>query len=111
MKKFYSHTLMPSGLSCIKWRSTFFFIFFMRPSFGRQFVIRVDGCCANCVVALAFLPSGHTMRKQRHSDVHNDAVTTSCVVGSACEAGRSTWCREFVGVTASSAVRSMLLSP
>ena len=61
-------------LSCIKWRSTFFLYFFVRPSFGRQFVIRVDGCCANCVVGLAFLPSGHTTRKQRHYD----AITTSC---------------------------------
>ena len=61
-------------LSCIKWRSTFFLYFFVRPSFGRQFVIRVDGCCANCVVGLAFLPSGHTPRKQRHYD----AITTSC---------------------------------
>ena len=26
-------------LSCIKWRSTFFLYFFVRPSFGRQFVI------------------------------------------------------------------------
>ena len=31
-------------------------------------------------------------------------------VGLACEAGQSTWCSEFVGVTASSAVRSMLMS-
>ena len=61
-------------LSCIKWRSTFFLYYFVRPSFGRQFVIRVDGCCANCVVGLAFLPSGHTTRKQRHYD----AITTSC---------------------------------
>ena len=61
-------------LSCKKWRSTFFLYFFVRPSFGRQFVIRVDGCCANCVVGLAFLPSGHTTRKQRHYD----AITTSC---------------------------------
>ena len=61
-------------LSCIKWRSTFFLYFFVRPSFGRQFVISVDGCCANCVVGLAFLPSGHTTRKQRHYD----AITTSC---------------------------------
>ena len=61
-------------LSCIKWRSTFFLYFFVRPSFGRQFVIRVDGCCANCVVGLAFLPSGHTTWKQRHYD----AITTSC---------------------------------
>ena len=99
------------GLSCIKWRSTFFLYFFVRSSFGRQFVIRVDGCCANCVVELAFLPSGHTMQKQRHYDVRNEAITTSCAVGLACEAGRSTWCREFVGVTASSAVRSMLMSP
>ena len=65
-------------LSCIKWRSTFFLYFFVRPSFGRQFVIRVDGCCANCVVGLAFLPIGHTTRKQRHYDVRNDAITTSC---------------------------------
>ena len=65
-------------LSCIKWRSTFFLYFFVRPSFGRQFVIRVDGCCTNCVVGLAFLPSGHTTRKQRHYDVRNDAITTSC---------------------------------
>ena len=65
-------------LSCIKWRSTFFLYFFVRPSFGRQFVIRLDGCCANCDVGLAFLPSGHTMWKQRHDDVRNDAITTSC---------------------------------
>ena len=64
-------------LSCIKWRSTFLY-FFVRPSFGRQFVLRVDGCCANCVVGLAFLPSGHMTRKQRHYDVRNVAVTTSC---------------------------------
>ena len=51
-------------LSCIKWRSNFFFLYlFVRPSFGRQFVIRVDGCCANCVVGLAFLLSGHPTRK------------------------------------------------
>ena len=48
-----------------------FLYLFVRPSFGRQFVIRVDGCCANCVVALASLPSGHTTRKQRHYDVRS----------------------------------------
>ena len=65
-------------LSCIKWRSTFFLYFFVRPLFGRQFVIRVDGCCAKCVVGLAFLPRGHTTQKQRHYDVRNDAITMSC---------------------------------
>ena len=63
-------------LSCIKWRSTFFYIFScVHRSVGSS--SSVDGCCANCVVGLAFLPSGHTTRK-RHYDVRNDAITTSC---------------------------------
>ena len=53
----------------------------MSPSFRGQFVIRVDGCCANCVVVLAFLPSRHMTRKQRHYDVRTDAITTSCPLG------------------------------
>ena len=55
----YSRTLMPSGAIVHKVKIHFFLYFFVRPSFGWQFVIRVEGCCANCVVALAFLPSRH----------------------------------------------------
>ena len=78
-KSFYSHTLMPSGAVMHKVKIHLFLYFFVRPLFGRQFVIRVDGCCANCVVALVFLPSRHTTWKQHHYEVRNDnAVTTSC---------------------------------
>ena len=76
-ESFYSRTLTPSAAVMHKVKIHFFLYFFVRPSFGRQFVIGVDGCCANCVVGLAFLPSGHTTRKQRHYDVRNDAITTS----------------------------------
>ena len=55
-----------------------FSFFSVRPSFCRQFVIRVDGCCTSCVVVLLFLPSGHMTRKQRHYDVRNDVITASC---------------------------------
>ena len=62
-ESFYSCTLMPSGAVMHKVKIHLFLYFFVRPLFGWQFVIRVDGCCANCVVALAFLSSGHTTRK------------------------------------------------
>ena len=77
-ESFYSRTLTPSVAVVHKVKIHFFLYFFVRPSFGRQFVIRLDGCCANCDVGLAFLPSGHTTWKQRHYDVRNDAITTSC---------------------------------
>ena len=90
-------------LSCIKWRSTFFYIFSrVRRSVGSS----SSGWTAAAPTVLLgwrFCPAD----TRRENNVIMTSVMTLSPrrgpVGLACEAGRSTWCREFVGVTASSA--------
>ena len=95
-------------LSCIKWRSTFFYIFScVRRSVGSS----SSGWTAvapTVMLGWRFCPAD--IRRE------NNVIMTSVMtlsprrvpVGLACEAGRSPWCREFLGVLG---VRSMLMSP
>ena len=89
-------------LSCIKWRSTFFYIFScVRSSVGSS-SSRWTAVAPTVMLGWRFCPAD--------TRCENNVIMTSVMtlsshrvpVGLACEAGRSPWCREFWGVTASS---------
>ena len=86
-------------LSCIKWRSTFFFYIFscVHRSVGSS----SSGWTAAAPTVLLgwrFCPAD----TPRENNVIMTLSPRRVPVGLASEAGRSPWCREFVGVTASS---------
>ena len=89
-------------LSCIKWRSTFFYIFScVRSSVGSS----SSGWTAvapTVMLGWRFCPAD---TRRENNVIMTSVMTLSSrrvPVGLACEAGRSPWCREFWGVTASS---------
>ena len=89
-------------LSCIKWRSTFFYIFScVRRSVGSS----SSGWTAvapTVMMGWRFCPAD---TRRENNVIMTSVMTLSprrVPVGLACEAGRSPWCREFLGVTASS---------
>ena len=89
-------------LSCIKWRSTFFYIFScVRSSVGSS----SSGWTAvapTVMLGWRFCPAD---TRRENNVIMTSVMTLSprrVPVGLACEAGRSPWCREFLGVTASS---------
>ena len=85
-------------LSCIKWRSTFFYIFSCVHHLVGSSSSGWTAAAPTVLLGWRFCPAD-TRRK------NNVIMTLSprrVPVGLASEAGRSPWCREFVGVTASS---------
>ena len=85
-------------LSCIKWRSTFFYIF---SCVHRSVGSSSSGWTAAAPTVLLgwrFCPAD----TPRENNVIMTLSPRRVPVGLASEAGRSPWCREFVGVTASS---------
>ena len=102
------------GLSCIKWRSTFFFIFSCVRCLVGSSSSGWMAAAPTVLLRWCFCPAD--TRRENNIIMRSVMTTLSprrVPVGLACEAVPSTWCREFVDVTASSAVRvrSMLLSP
>ena len=110
-ESFYSRTVTPSGAVVHKVKIHFFLYFSCVRRSVRSSSSGWTAAAPTVLLDWRFCPVG---TRRENNIIMTSVMTLSprrVTVGLACEAGRSTWCREFVGVTASSAVRSMLMSP